>query len=47
MIIKHLLLIIQLYIKFEQERFGLKLITVSPDLVTFMKLDVDATNNAV
>ena len=45
--IKYLLSIIQLYVKFEQERFGRKLIMSSSDLVTFMKYDgVDTTNNA-
>ena len=45
MIVKHLLSIIQLYVKFEQERFGRKLMVSSSDLVVFMKC-VDTTNNA-
>ena len=44
MIVKHLLSIIQLCVKFEQGRFGCKLMVSSSDLVTFMKC-VDTTNN--
>ena len=47
MIIKHLLSIIQLYVKFEQEGFGRKLMISSPDLITFMKCSIDTKNNAV
>ena len=41
-----LLSIIQLYVKFEQEKFGRKLMVSSSDLVAFMKCGVDTTNNA-
>ena len=46
MIIKHLLSIIQICVKFEQERFGRKLMMPPLDLIIFMKCGVYAANNA-